>query len=420
MQQLNYGQPVNPRNPIMETLQYYDMYGKLKDQNDARLANRQNAEMAQLAAQQAAQRQAELGSALDAVHKNPTRENYMTLSNLYAVQDPEKAKAFRENWNIMDEGTKQTMFKDSVNFLYQIESDPELAAKDLEERALAEEKSNRPEEAKKTRSMISMLKTGPKGVQSVKDSVVMLIGGIPELGKPAIDGFVNYSEEQRAKNLAELATGGKISDPKDIEAAENLLRKEYDSKQSVFKQIGNFYNVITNADKNSIGDIALITTYMKILDPNSVVREGEFLQASEAGGIPSTIVAAYNKALGTGKIDDKVRDDIYSQSKKIYDTTKAQNELDRGFYTDIAKRRGLNVENIIYNASDSTSKPAGTTPTAGISLRDFIKKEWPGETTDIDNLTDVELRAKYKKTTARFDAGTGTPPAAQNTTEVNF
>lgn len=210
MQQLNYAQPVNPRNQIMETLQYVNVLDQMKDQNDARLANKKAAEMAQAKAKQDAIRQQELGAALAEVRKNPTRENYMILSDMYATQDPEKAKAFRENWYIMDAGKQEKIFKDSVNMLYMLESDPVKAVKTIEEQALAYENAGKKEEAEKYRAFGNLVKKGD--VQSLKNSLVMTIGGIPEIGKPAIDGWVNWAAENRAKLESDRPKGDGIDE----------------------------------------------------------------------------------------------------------------------------------------------------------------------------------------------------------------
>src|SRR5690606_34926922 len=45
------------------------------------------------------------------------------------------------------------------------------------------------------------------------------------------------------------------------------------------------------------GDLALIFNYMKLLDPTSVVREGEFATAQNSGSVPNRVIALYNNLL---------------------------------------------------------------------------------------------------------------------------
>ena len=42
---------------------------------------------------------------------------------------------------------------------------------------------------------------------------------------------------------------------------------------------------------DAAGDMALIFSYMKMLDPNSTVREGEYATAQDAGSIPHASLA---------------------------------------------------------------------------------------------------------------------------------
>tara|TARA_S200002703_G_scaffold139252_1_gene129868 strand:- start:347 stop:1672 length:1326 start_codon:yes stop_codon:yes gene_type:complete len=70
----------------------------------------------------------------------------------------------------------------------------------------------------------------------------------------------------------------------------------------LFKQLqsqySNLENVIFNIDKlEGAGDIAAVFTFMKSLDPESVVREGEFKAAAGAGGLMAAFVNQANKAL---------------------------------------------------------------------------------------------------------------------------
>lgn len=54
---------------------------------------------------------------------------------------------------------------------------------------------------------------------------------------------------------------------------------------------------IRTAPDNAAGDMSKIFAYMKILDPGSTVREGEFANAEQARGIDSSIIGYYNKTL---------------------------------------------------------------------------------------------------------------------------
>ena len=95
----------------------------------------------------------------------------------------------------------------------------------------------------------------------------------------------------------------KLSEPQ--QKAANDLRKELMGHKSVetYLQAEGYAESIKaltrqmadNTYKSS-DDIALVFQYMKVLDPGSVVREGEYATAKNSGGIPDELRNTYNKA----------------------------------------------------------------------------------------------------------------------------
>ena len=87
----------------------------------------------------------------------------------------------------------------------------------------------------------------------------------------------------------------------------------------------NIENIITAYDKAytlekpGAADISLIFSYMKMLDPRSVVREGEFLVARQTGG-PADFLLSYLNRLKDGSIlTDGVRRSFRDMAIGLYD-----------------------------------------------------------------------------------------------------
>jgi hypothetical protein len=80
-------------------------------------------------------------------------------------------------------------------------------------------------------------------------------------------------------------TGG--ADPAKVFEQEEKLRKEFQARTKVYGELGTtFSNINASAKaKTGPGDIALITGFMKMLDPGSVVRETEFATARDTAGL---------------------------------------------------------------------------------------------------------------------------------------
>lgn len=111
--------------------------------------------------------------------------------------------------------------------------------------------------------------------------------------------------------------------------AEADLRKEFDK----LPEVQNFRTVRTQGQQirqlaknpNAQNDIAMIFSYMKMLDPTSVVREGEFATAQNAAGVPDQIRNLFNRAQNGERLNPQQRlnmvqsaDSIYSTQREIY------------------------------------------------------------------------------------------------------
>ena len=105
----------------------------------------------------------------------------------------------------------------------------------------------------------------------------------------------------------------------------NVLRSNVDKATADLKKVDAAFRKIQKAGKvgTPAADMSLIFSYMKILDPGSTVREGEFATAQDTTGIPGKIVNAYNRALAGTRLNDVQRKDFISQAESLF---KAQQE----------------------------------------------------------------------------------------------
>ncbi len=131
--------------------------------------------------------------------------------------------------------------------------------------------------------------------------------------------------------------------------AEDDLRGEYIKQSGSFIAIQQAYDRVQSAatDPSPAGDLALIFNYMKILDPGSVVREGEFATAQNSAGVPEIVRAKYNKLLQGERLSENTRKDFVDRAKKLYDGKEKLNESVAGYYRNLADQRGLNPENVV-------------------------------------------------------------------------
>lgn len=150
-------------------------------------------------------------------------------------------------------------------------------------------------------------------------------------------------------------------DKGDINIA-NELRKERNNLPTTkaTQDVAVAYNKIQNAAKNptAAGDLSLIFGYMKMLDPGSTVREGEFANAQNAAGVPSQIINAYNRIKNGERLNEEQRQDFMGQAGKVYQAQMdIQNQIDSK-YSELANANGVKPEHVIvnYNANQSPNK----------------------------------------------------------------
>lgn len=137
--------------------------------------------------------------------------------------------------------------------------------------------------------------------------------------------------------------GGVVSE--DAQKAATELRKEYiaQTRENGYMDVVNAYRKVNSAKPTAAGDVSLIFAYMKMLDPGSTVREGEFANAEQTAGIPDRIVQQYNKALKGDRLGEKQRAEFKSAAKDVLDqSTEVQGQIDK-IYTDLARRYGIDA-----------------------------------------------------------------------------
>lgn len=132
------------------------------------------------------------------------------------------------------------------------------------------------------------------------------------------------------------------------------LRQEFIKASGDFTSQRDAYNrILASAkDPSPAGDLALIFNYMKLLDPRSVVREGEFATAENSAGVPTRIRNWYNKILSgrrLGPDDGFQRDDFVDRSNKIYAAAKKQQDQRISEYQRLANAFGLDPNNVIVD-----------------------------------------------------------------------
>jgi NACalpha-BTF3-like transcription factor len=176
----------------------------------------------------------------------------------------------------------------------------------------------------------------------------------PEQAAKLRNAEVSKAENELDKQLVEiknLKNAPNIQNAKDTTA----LRKEWianpitKQSQSSISAI----NKIRSVNENKVspaGDHSLIFSYMKMVDPTSTVREGEFATVESAGSkIDQATVTMFNKFFKGEMLSPEQREDFTGRAEVLWQSqVKAQEQLDNE-YRRLSEAKGLPSDQVILS-----------------------------------------------------------------------
>ena len=188
--------------------------------------------------------------------------------------------------------------------------------------------------------------------ESYRAAIVDAIKQKQEQNDPAYKADLAYKEAQTKKLQQEMAGGGAPSPTADMQeyqyavqtgafkgtftdwqtkgvrdqdvgfSREQGLRKEYTASPEYkrFDDVrASYERVRAGAQRDSgAGDLSLIFGFMKMLDPGSVVREGEFANAENTAGVPDRIRNLYNRVVSGERLQPGQRQEFVSTAGDLY------------------------------------------------------------------------------------------------------
>lgn len=204
---------------------------------------------------------------------------------------------------------------------------------------------------------VNAQKSTPEGrllLNNMLAGVTVALGADPAIGANIVQqgqeqfklGLAKQQKEQEA--ISELRKTEKETE-KEIRTQENKLRTEFNPFKKQFQEAQTAQDKVVKslARQTAAGDVSAVFAYMKVLDPGSVVREGEQATARNAAGVPERIRNAYNRTLTGESLTPEQRQDFLETSQSLFESEKDKYEANKKVYEDIATRQGLNVLNVV-------------------------------------------------------------------------
>lgn len=139
---------------------------------------------------------------------------------------------------------------------------------------------------------------------------------------------------------------------------EKQLRSEFDKQAKVFDEAVLGFEKVQKAamteTPTGATDIALIFGYMKVIDPTSVVREGEFATAENAGGIGSKLRNTYNKIVKGERLAPDVRQDFVRAARTQFMPYLDMQKNVEDRYSNLSEAYGLDASKVVLSRLPKT------------------------------------------------------------------
>ena len=419
----------SPFGGAVEAMQAGARFGVLEQQRAGLQQQQMMREQQMMAAQAEQERQGRLATAVDALIQNPnaTRADYDRLAVLMPRDQREGLI------NAFNARTTEQQGND-LRFAGQIQAalragNPAMAQRLLVERAEAERNSGQPAQARQWGTWAQIAETSPDGLRVVVGEILATLPGggavldaiskarteeraaeefVPKQAKLVADaalarinvdfaprklaadlGLTEAQTAQARAAVAAHAVAARASEATRAEATaraneisagilpperraetEGKLRAEYRNGTATFREVRDAFGRVNASQDSAVGDLSLIFGYMKMLDPGSVVREGEFATAQNAAGVPERVANVYNRVISGQRLSPAQRSSFKAQAGELFRTAGEDEKKVRDGVTRIARNYGLNTDNIFIEPQSELppANPAsrsGAVPRAG-------------------------------------------------------
>ncbi len=162
--------------------------------------------------------------------------------------------------------------------------------------------------------------------------------------------MAKYLNEVQKMQLDQQKTGK--DDAKTKFSQEKNLRDSFikESKTNVLALEGfNKVAIASNATPSGANDLALVFAYMKTIDPNSAVKEGEYTNAEESQGVSQQIINIYNRVIDGQRLSPEARKMFLDSAKQQVLTSVRKQEVLEKNYLGLAKDYGLDGSKVVQS-----------------------------------------------------------------------
>jgi hypothetical protein len=399
------------QNPLQMAMQGFSDAGAIQQAKQQQQIGAQTLELNQMKVaeyQKAQAKQQEFQSALANLGDKPSLQDYENIMARF----PQLGSAVKENYERLNTKQKQSTLNSATQVLAALQGKNKDVAKSLlEKQALAAENVGDTAAADAARVMMQQIDmepsaarnaavlsvaaaAGPEQFASIYEKISQVgrenelqpgalakqevelmqlgtnMGVDPKTTQKMLASYRNAGVSQdTARNLFAIEAQnptGRIYDPEKRYAASKDLRTEYNNRVGdVTAGRVNFQKMEESAKiQEGLGDVALITSFMKMLDPGSTVRESEFAVARDTGGLLTSLENLLTKAKGGQFLTNPQRTTFVNLAKQYLAAAEKDGAKTRKAMEGIVARLGLNPADVFTDGQDTSLLPMrnGTMP----------------------------------------------------------
>lgn len=159
----------------------------------------------------------------------------------------------------------------------------------------------------------------------------------------------------------------------------NALRDEFGKLTADFRVVQSAFENIRSAAKanDGAGDMSLLYSYVKLLDPTSVVRESEFATAAASGSFGERVQGAVARVLSGARMPETLRDSFIREAKNLYGNQRKAHDSIADQYERLAKRFNIEPDKVVTRfARPQEDEPSEPPPEVVSKLSDGIETKF--------------------------------------------
>jgi hypothetical protein len=178
------------------------------------------------------------------------------------------------------------------------------------------------------------------------------------------DRTVILQKTERGEAAARAAAAGTQAEDERRFNRANTLRDEVRQLTAPFRTVQTAFDNIEAAARSNTGagDMSMLYSFVKLLDPTSVVRESEFAMAAASGSFGERVQGAAQRILTGERLPDSLRNSFLAEAQNLYTNNRRTYDRIVEQYRGIAERYGLPVEQVLPDFALPRQEPVAPPP----------------------------------------------------------